>query len=352
MKKIFVVSIILSLCIALCRKPDVQVVLADSTTETDINNINLTCTSIVSINDVFGDYMSTVDENIYYSLSTVNANTLVKIFGDRNTPMFQKAKQYINPCMAMATTWGESGKAYRGISLTTMMDFNPNTYVDEIDWITVSSNLEQVDSYWYLTHTKCNYNTNVDGYAYAMPTALLQQPYGGSRQTSDMYGLGVGPYQVTSTNWNRYYLDIRVNPVWGWEASLGKVGTSWINCGIDPISDITVYAVLSLGHQGGALINTSFGKSLINYINTKEVQDALNTVGYQMYSDLLQKAYKKDVTLSDIPLTSYLNKLESMLGVDFSNWHADGYGSTNKGDYVIKHCLRYCFYKNYITSGL
>lgn len=340
---------VLALAVCLCIKPKVMNVYADDTAY--IEPVSLTTRSVVSIDSVFGEYMSTVDENIYYSLSSVNSSTLTSIYGAHDTPIFNMAKETINPCMALATTWGEAGSSYKGISLTTVMDFNPNTYVEEIDWITLTSNLEQVDSAWYITNAKANYNTNTAGKAYHMPTALLQYPSGGDRSTSAMTGLGVGPYQVTSSDWSTWNLDSRVNPVWGYKASLKKCGTSWINCGINPISDLTVYACLSLGHQGGGLIEYDFGKKLINVINTKEVQDAFNKVGYQIYLDAKEKAYSKQISLSDINVPSYIPELENISGVDFSSY-TGGVGSTNKGVYVATHCLRYIFYKYYFTSGL
>lgn len=348
-KKLFIIIQVLTLAVCLCVKPDVISVYADSSDF--VEPVSLNTRSVVSIDDVFGEYMSTVDENIYYSLSSVNSSTLISIYGAYDTPMFNMAKETINPCMALATTWGEAGSSCKGISLTTVMDFNPNTYVEEIDWITLTSNLEQVDSAWYITNTKTNYNTNINGKAYHMPNALLQYPKGGDRSTSSMIGLGVGPYQVTSSDWDNWNLDNRVNPVWGFKDSLRKCGTSWINCGITPISDLTVYACLSLGHQGGGLIEYDFGKELINIINRKDVQDAFNAVGYQMCLDAKEKAYNRDVSLSDINVSTYLTQLESITGIDFSDY-TGGVGSTNKGNYTAMHCLRYVFYKYYYTSGL
>lgn len=348
-KKLFIIIQVLALAVCLCVKPDVISVYADSSDY--VEPVSLNTRSVVSIDDVFGEYMSTVDENIYYSLSSVNSSTLISIYGAYDTPMFNMAKETINPCMALATTWGEAGSSYKGISLTTVMDFNPNTYVEEIDWITLTSNLEQVDSAWYVTNAKTNYNTNINGKAYHMPNTLLQYPKGGDRSTSSMVGLGVGPYQVTSSDWDSWNLDNRVNPIWGFKDSLKKCGTSWINCGITPTSDLTVYACLSLGHQGGGLIEYDFGKELINIINRKDVQDAFNTVGYQMYLDAKEKAYNRDISLSDINASTYLAQLESITGIDFSDY-TGGVGSTNKGNYTATHCLRYVFYKYYYTSGL
>lgn len=315
-----------------------------------VENISLSTESVVSINRVFGDYQSAVDENIYYSMSSVDDNSLDSIFGNCNSPMFNKAKECINPCMAFATTWGEAGSSYKGISLTTVMDFNPNTYVDSVDWLSLSRNLEQVDCTWYITNSKRSYNTNENGNAFHMPNALLQVPKGGDRSTSEMTGLGVGPYQITSSDWDKWTLDNRVNPIWGFEDSLRKCGTSWINCGIVPISDLTVYAALSLSHQGGTLIDYDFGLKLINDINTYPVQDAINRAGRDMFLELLERAYTREVSLADIDVGVYVNQVQNETGLNFSSYNG-GVGTTNKGNYVIKHCIRYVFYKYYFTSG-
>lgn len=349
LKKLFILLGTLCVAVGLCIRPIVYTVYAEEYTY--IEPIVLTTRSVVSIDDVFGNYMSTVDENIYYSLASVNSNTLTQIYGNYNTPMFNKAKECINPCMALATTWGEAGCSYPGISLTTVMDFQPSTYVEEVDWVTLTSNLEQVDSSWYIANTKSNYNTNENGNAYRMPNALLQFPSGGDRSTSAMVGLGVGPYQVTSSDWEKWKLDNRVNPIWGFKDSLKKCGSSWITADIDPISDITVYAALSLGHQGGALITSDFGLDLIRKINQQDVQDVINRIGYQMLIDAREKAYGKSISLSDINISNYTAQLENELGINFSSY-TGGVGSTNKGRYTINHVLRYVFYKYYFTSGL
>lgn len=350
MKQLVLWSLVLTLLTASCLQRNL-VNATDGNTLQHVDSVELTTESTVAVSDIFGERMSTVDENIYYSMSSVNAQSIVSIYGNYNTPMFNKLKECINPCMAFATAWGEAGESYKTISLTTVMDFNPDTYKEEIDWITLSRNLEQVDSLWYLTNAKLDINIREDGKVYGMPTALLQVPSNGNRAESTMLDLGVGPYQVTSSDWNAWKLDDRVNPVWGWEASLKKCGTSWISCGINPISDLTVYAVLSLGHQGGSLITYDFGKKLINIINTEEVQEAFNRAGYDMYLMALEKSYNKDISLADLNVTPYLQQIEYETGIDFSNY-TGGVGKTNKGDYVAKHCLRYCFYKYYFTSGL
>ena len=347
-KQLTIIVLVLSLCVAICKNEQPDVVYA---VEGDIyQNPKLTTQSVVSVDSVFGQYQKTVDENIYYSLSTVNSKTMVRIYGNYDTPMFNKAKEYINPCMAFATTWGEAGQSYKGVSLTTVMDFHPDTYNTDIDWISVSRNLSQVNSDWYLTNATRNINTNIDGEACGMPVALLQYSRTTTREQSTMTGLGVGPYQITSTDWSRWDLDNRVNPVYGFEDSLEKCGTSWITCGIDPISDLTVYAVLSLSHQGGGLINYNFGKELINIINTPSVQQAFLDAGYQMYIDAREKAYSRPISLSDINVTPYLAQIESQTGYNFSDY-TGGVGITNKGDYTTKHLLRYVFYKYYYTLG-
>lgn len=348
MKRIIGYVLLFTICVNMCIKPNVSEYKAD---ESDyVANIKLTTDSVVNISPVFGQYVKRVDENIYYALAQVDASTLDKIYGNCNTPVYLKAREWINPCMALATTWGESGYSAKGVSLTTIMDFSPDTYVTEVDWISVTSNLEQVDSYWYLTNTVANYNTNTSGKAYRMPINLLQHPRGGSRATSEMTSLGVGPFQVTSTNWDAYPLDDRVSPLRAYEVSLAKVGKAWTKCGIDPISDLTVYALLSMGHQSGSLITKDFGKALINKINTKEVQDAFNEVGKQIYDDAFEKASTKEISLSNINVNSYIPLVEQKCGVDFSDY-TGGPGSTNKGEYVAWHCLRYVFYKYYYTSG-
>lgn len=344
-----VLSVLLCMSVLLCIKFDTPSLLAEEG-EDYVQGIELTTESVISVNKVFGDYQAAVDENIYYSMCSVNEDDLLRIFGNHNTSMFAKAKECVNPCMAFATTWGEAGSSYKGISLTTVMDFNPNTYVDQIDWLSLSRNMEQVDSSWYITNSKKSYNVAEDGNAYHIPNALLQVPKGGDRSTHDMLGLGVGPYQITSSDWDKWGLDNRVNPVWGFEDSLRKCGTSWINCGINPISDLTVYSVLSLSHQGGNLIEYGFGKELINNINTPAVQNAINKAGRDMFLELLEKAYSKEVSLSDIDVGPYMSQVESETGISFSRF-TGGVERTNKGSYVLKHCIRYVFYKYYFTSG-
>lgn len=352
-KQINLLAVLLLLTVMFIHSEKETFVMADESVQyfSAINNVYLTCNSNVKVDDSFGVNQSVVDENIYNSMSAVNGDTLIDIFGYHDTPMFQKALECVNPCMAFATTWGEAGSSYPGVSLTTIMDFQPTTYEHEIDWINVTKHLEQVDSAWYVTNATKNVNTNQDGKACFIPTALLQIPRGGDRSTSAMTGLGVGSFQITSSDWNKWDLDTRVNPIYGWEASLKKVGTSWINCGIEPISDITVYAVLSLGHQGGRLITYDFGKEIINIINRQDIQNSINEVARQMYCDLLEKQTTKQCSLRDINVTNYVQMLQGKTGVNFSNY-TGGVGSTNKGNYVISHVLRYCFYKYYFTGGM
>lgn len=344
MSRVFYSLIGILVSIILIGTREVEVTAVNCNNGIDLNSRN------ISISEAFGSYQSAVDRNIYNSLCCVDASTLVDIYGDVDTEVFRKAKEYINPCMAFATTWGEAGQAYSGISMTTVMDFDPATYKYEIDWVTLTGNLQEVDDSWYIANAVDNYNTNKNSYAYHMPVQLLQFPSSGSRDTSIMKGLGVGPYQITSSDWENWELANRVSPVDGFKDSLKKVGTSWTTCGIDPMSDLTVYALLSLGHQGGGLIDYTFGKNLINKINDPKVQDAFNNAGRLMYLEFRDKAYSEQVTLSDVNLTRYLRKIESETGVKFSSYNG-GVGRTNKGNYVALHCLRYVFYKNYFTNS-
>ena len=314
-----------------------------------ISNQYCYANSNVNISSVFSDYQRQVDTNIYNSFDKASESIMEEVYGKYDNAIYEMACRTINPCMAFATTWGEAGRSYPGISLTTVMDFSPDTYVDEVDWLTVSKNLEQVDEDWYLVNSKTNYNTNRDGNAYHIPDVLLQIPSVGNRSTSAMTGLGVGPYQVTSSDWNKWEIGERVSPIQGFKASLEKTGTSWLECGINPTSDLTIYALLSLSHQGGGLIDMQFGKNLINLINRKDVTDAFNNVGKQMYLDFKGKAIENNVDLSDANLSHYLKVLEDETGIDFSRY-TGGVGRTNKGNYVALHCLRYVFYKNYFND--
>lgn len=307
--------------------------------------------STIKIDDAFGSYQQTVDKNIYNEMNKYVYDILIETYGDLDTPMFNKAKETINPCMAFATTWGEAGQSYGGISYTTVMDFNPKTYIYDIDWISVSTNLEQVDDDWYRVNTMSNYNTNESGNVYHMPVALLQYPRSGSRETSAMTGLGVGPYQITSSDWDTWELENRVSPILGFSDSIKKTGSAWTKADIDPISDLTVYAALSMGHQGGGLIEYQFGKDLMNIMNTPSVQSAFNEVGRELYLDLRDRSYDKQMSLSDVDLKKGLQQIEEMTGVDFSKY-TGGPGRTNKGNYLALHCLRYVFYKNYFTSAM
>lgn len=308
--------------------------------------------SSICVDETFGSYQKIVDENIYKSMSKVDASIVDTIYGGASTPVLEYMKQCINPCMAFATTWGEAGCSYPGISMTTIMDFSPDTYAHTIDWISVAENLEQVDDMWYTVNCTNNYNTNNQGKAYHMPNKLLQFPKDGSRETSAMTGLGVGPYQITSSDWDKWTLSSRVNPIFGFQDSLAKAGTAWYQTGINPTSDLTIYALLSLSHQGGSLPSMQFGRELISIINNPDVTKAFEDIGKEIYQDLLKKAHESEdgVSLADIDLDSYFFKLEERVGVDFSNYHG-GVGNTNKGNYTALHCLRYVFYKNYFTGG-
>ena len=304
----------------------------------------------ICIDETFGSYQKLVDENIYKSMNIVDDSVVDVIYGGASTKVLEYMKDCINPCMAFATTWGEAGCSYPGISMTTIMDFSPDSYAHTIDWVGVAGNLEQVDDLWYIANCTDNYNTNDKGKAYHMPNRLLQIPKGSSRETSEMTGLGVGPYQITSSDWDKWTLEERVNPVRGFENSLAKAGTTWYKVDIVPTSDLTIYALLSLSHQGGSLPSYDFGKQLISIINRPEVTQAFETVGKKIYTDLLEKAKTQEVSLKDINLDSYFAELETLTGIDFSNY-TGGAGPTNKGNYTALHCLRYVFYKNYFTGG-
>ena len=117
-KQLIIVVLVLSLCVDICRGGELHVLAENWGRQTP--NPSLTTQSVVSIDKVFGQYQKTVDENLYYSLSMVNADTLNRIYGNKSTNMFEMAKETINPCMAFATTWGEAGSSYKGISLTTV----------------------------------------------------------------------------------------------------------------------------------------------------------------------------------------------------------------------------------------
>lgn len=330
---------------------------SNSMSEVFAKEINIANTPIVdlskseiSVSPIFSDYQKTVDENIYNSMTVVGEDFVHNIYKSIDTPMLKMFKETINPAMAFATTWGEAGSSYSGVSLTTIMDFNPDTYISSIDWISVSSKLEQVDSSWYIVNSLNNYNTNKDGEAYRIPISLLQISNKLDRSINTMTDLGVGPYQITSPNWSEWDLDNRVSPILGWESSIKKCGTYWLNSEVVPISDLTVYACLSLGHQGGNLITMDFGKELINLINTSNIQHSINNVAYQMYLDAEEKASTKVISTQDIDVSMYVQILQDKTGINFSSY-TGGIGSTNKGNYVIQHCLKYVFYKYYFTKG-
>ena len=341
---VFTLFVCINVLILNMNKNEISVSASNNYSGINLNN------STIVIDSAFDTYQQIVDKNIYSEMNKYIHDILIEAYGDIDTPVMRVAKETINPCMAFATTWGEAGQSYGGISLTTIMDFSPATYIHEIDWIEVSSNLGQVNDEWYRVNTLDNFNTNEDGYAYKMPNALLQYPSVGFRETSAMKGLGVGPYQITSSDWDKWKLESRVSPIEGYRDTMIKTGPAWLKHDIKPISDLTIYALMSLSHQGGSLIEYDFGKKLIDIINTPSVQDSFNKVGREIYLDLRDKAYSKKVSLSDIDLDKYLFKLEQETGIDFSNYHG-GVGNTNKGNYVALHCLRYVFYKNYFTAS-
>lgn len=312
---------------------------------------NFSGSSEIEIASSFNSIQRIVDTNLFKEMAKVDKTFLEDNYKGINTPMFNKAKECINPLMAFATCWGEAGHSYGGVSLTQVMDFQPSTYNSVIDWISVSANLEQVGESWYLSNASDYINENQNGKAYGMPVNLLQAPIKGSRYNSEMTGLGVGPFQITTSDWSKYPLNDRVSPIEGWKWSLTKIGNAWTKCGIDPISDLTVYAALSLSHQGGGLITYPEMKALIQKINTPEVQKGFYKVAGKMYEDLLIKEETEDCSLNDIGRESYMEMLQKETGVAYRNYHVP-LGRTNKGWYVFYHCLNYCFYKYYFTGGL
>ena len=302
------------------------------------------------ISSKFYSYQRGVDEALYKSMAKVDADYLRRLHPNADTPMFNKGLEVINPMMAFATTWGEAGRSYGGISLTTVMDFDPSTYDISIDWLGVASDLNQVGELWYLCNAAHNVNTNPNSEGYRMPVALLQSPRGGTRESSMMTGLGVGPFQITNSDWDRYKLNERVSPIEAWKVSLGLAGNGWWNNDIEPTSDLTVYAALSLAHQGAGLIKFQELRTLIEKINQPAVQEAFNIVGKEMYEEFEKRA-ETNPSLATIDVgKKWYDRLVEVSNVNFKAYHVP-LGRTNKGWYVATHCLRYIFYKNYFTGG-
>lgn len=296
----------------------------------------------VYIDNSFGNIQCVVDAQIYNGMLQVcNEETLREVYGNKNTEMFYYACEVINPCMAFATSKGEAGPrtSEPGVSLTTVIATNSRYYTYEVDWVQVTSELSQVDELWYLSNCNENCSVNVNNKSAYMPTSYLQN--GGSD------GLGIGPYQITTSNWDAYTLEDRMSPIKGWKASLKKTGTYWLDCGITPTSDITVMALLSMSHQGGSIITSDVGAEIANNINREDVQSVMKQCAYDMYVELLTEVQSGNlVCADDINVTPYVQRVYDETGVDFSQW-SYGSNSTNTGNYVMAHTLQYIFYKYY-----
>lgn len=316
-----------------------------------VEAVTLTTETNPDIDKVFTYYQKTVDENLYNALKVVNKEFLYDTYGkSSDTLIFSKAVECINPCMAFALALGDAGASYPGISMTTVMDFNPNIYQTEIDWIRLSESIAQVDSTWYLANVKSNYNYNSNGEAYKIPVTLLQNPTTGNRYENDMTNLGVGPYQINNSDWIEYDLDKRVNPVNGFKNLFYTIGSDWYISGVNPVSDTTVFASIALAHLDNPFIKTNTGEALINRINDEKTQAVMNYIGYQMYLDMREKAFEDPVCAYDINTLQYVKPLEKFLNVDFSDYTKEDY-HINIGNYVITKCLQYIFYKYYFVGS-
>lgn len=298
--------------------------------------------SNIYIDNSFGDIQCVVDAQIYKGMTSVcNKDTMVKVYGSQNTSVFNYACDVLNPCMAFATSKGEAGASTSepGVSLTTVIATNSRYYVNEIDWVSATKELSQFDEIWYLSNCDKSFNTNVSYKSAYMPSSYLQN--GGSDS------LGIGPYQITTSNWSLYTLEDRMSPTKGWIASLRKAGTNWLNYDIEPISDLTIMSLLSMSHQGGSIINSDVGKRIIDNINTEEVQVIIEQCGQDMYKEVLSKVQSGSLVSADsISVNKYVSKVYELSGIDFSKW-SYGTNSTNTGNYVIAHTLQYVFYKYY-----
>lgn len=296
----------------------------------------------IKIDNVFGNTQCIVDAQIYNGINSVCfKQQMISIFGKLNTPVFNMACDTMNPCMVFAISKGEAGAktSEPGISMTTVLATNSRYYSTPINWIYVTSELSQVDEMWYYTNCDSNTNNNVEYNSYLMPVSYLQN--GGSNS------LGIGPYQITSDDWDKYTLEDRMSPIRGWTTSLKKGGSSWLNCGIEPISDITIMAMLAMNHQGGSIIDSDCGKNIINSINDEYVQECLKECAYEMYLDVYNKAQAGSLTCADdINSSKYLEEFYNKCGIRFSQW-SYGSNSTNTGSYVVRHTMQYVFYKYY-----
>lgn len=296
----------------------------------------------VKIDNVFGGTQCIVDAQIYEGMKSVcSEEQLISTFGRVDTDVFKKACETMNPCMAFATSKGEAGgkTSEPGISMTTVIATNDRYYNNPIDWVYVTSELSQVDEMWYYTNCDSNTSNNSEYNSYLMPISYLQN--GGSNS------LGIGPYQITSSDWDTYTLEDRVSPTKGWQASLKKGGTSWLYADVSPISDITIMAMLSMNHQGGSIITSDCGISIINAINDEYVQDCLKQCAYKMYEDVYEKANSgQAVCADDINPSEYISDFYEACGIKFNQW-SYGKNKTNTGGYVIRHTMQYMFYKYY-----
>ena len=298
----------------------------------------------ININPVFGTVQKNVDENIYIGMLDVcDKYSLIDVYGNVDTEVFKYACEVINPCMALATSKGEAGgqTSQKGVSMSTLVATNSRFYTYDIDWIRVTENLEQIDELWYLSNVNNSYSRFVENKSAYMPTSYLQGSGGNS--------LGIGPYQITSSDWDKWTLEDRMSPTKGWLASLRKAGAYWLNYSQTPISDLTIMALLSMSHQGGSIITSDVGIQIIDSINTRSVQDAIIDCANRMYIELEERASNGEVlSADDIPVNKYVQEVYDITGVDFTQWTYSN-NPTNTGNYVMMHTLQYAFYKRYYS---
>lgn len=307
-----------------------------------IDSISSLVSSTVKIDPAFGDLQCLVDAQIYEGMLQVcNERSLRNTYPKVNNELMDYACSVINPCMAFATSKGEAGgqTSAKGVSMTTVLATNDRYYDESIDWVSVTSELSQIDEVWYLTHTDNNNQTNVQYKSCYMPKSYLQN--GGSD------GLGIGPYQITTSNWNDYTLEDRMSPTKGWLASMKKTGSTWLTSGVQPSSDLTVMALMAMSHQGGAIIDSECGRNIINNINDVSVQESIKRNAWKMYNDIKEKALSGIlVNADDIRPNDYIKNVYEETGVNFSQWSYANF-KTNTGNYVVTHTLQYMFYKYY-----
>ncbi len=301
-----------------------------------------------SVNSIFAE--ESIDTALYNKFDAVAKTYLKSAYGNRvsNT----KLESCFNPCFAFATTWGEAGASNYSVSNTTVMDFTPSRYEAKIRWADVVKNIECVDEYWYITFADNEYNKGTKGNAYQMPVGLLQYPSEGSRETANYVSLGVGPYQITSSDWTQWPLTNRVSPLSGWDATLRKAGTLWIDAARSYNYETTIYACSSLAHQGGGLFKYDFSTKLFQAMDKQEVHEAIVDAGTCMYNDFLVSRQKGSKgTIAQLNLSKYNKMVVDKTGIDFSKF-SGGVGSTNKGNYTLNHTIRYVFYKLYFNGGI